>query len=422
MLPLNHRSHEGSRLPATTCFLHFMTVPSFKNGVDSAKNYRPTCMSLHRLLWLLRNDPPIFAVAAFLSWLGYRRPPPPTPQRILIYKPDHLGDVLLATPALRAIRQRYPSAEIRIVVGAWAQQLLQNNPDVDGVIAYNSKKFVRGTTQPTSLRQALSVLQGWKPDLVLSLRDDWAMLRASIVNRTARVDRGTVQWREWVNRKKTSRPKRHETELLWETLAPLGIVPQRIDRLLYFVSQEERIWASNLLQESGIRTHFVALHPGASTKFKEWEPERFAAVARQLTKQWGGVQLVLVGSPEEQEEGARLAELLSDLQPVNLSGKLQLRQTAAVIEQASIYIASDGGMMHIASAMGVATVGLFGPGYGDVFHPVGDHVRTINHRFPCSPCSQQRCIRPNDTCMMAITPEEVIDASNTLLGGRLPPS
>lgn len=418
MLPLNHRSHEGSRLPATTCFLHFIPVPAVKNGVDSAKNYRPNCMSLHRFLWLLRNDPPIFAVAAFLSWLGYRRPIPPNPQRILIYKPDHLGDVLLATPAVRAIRQRYPSAEINIMVGAWAEQLLQNNPDVDGVRRYNSKKFVRGTAPPTSLRQALNDLEGWKPDLVISLRDDWAMLRASIGSRTARVDRGTVQWREWLNRKKTGRAKRHETELLWETLAPIGIAPQRVEQLLYFVSREERIWANAFLPKSGVHTHFMALHPGASTELKKWEPERFAAVARQLTNQWG-MQIVLIGSPDEQAEGAYLAELLSDLQPVNLSGKLQLRQTAAVIEQASIYIASDGGMMHIASAVGVATVGLFGPGYGDVFRPVGNNVRTINHYFPCSPCSQQRCIRPNDTCMMAITPEEVIAASNELLGDTL---
>lgn len=375
-------------------------------------------MNFHRFLWLLRNDPPLFAVAAVLAWLRYRRPIPPNPQRILIYKPDHLGDVLMATPALRAIRQRYPQAKIKIVVGEWSEQLLQNNPDIDGVICYNSKKFTRGNTQRISLHKALRPLQQWKPDLIISLRDDWAILRASIFNRTPRVDRGKVQWNEWRSRKQTMRAKRHETELLWETLAPLGIASQKIDRLLYTVHPEERRGAIALLHESGVRPPFAVIHPGASTKLKEWELERFAVVARQLAEQ-SGMQIVVTGSPDEQEKGRQLAELIQDLQPVNLSGKLQLRQVAAVIEQASIYIASDGGMMHIASAIGTATVALFGPGYSDVFYPVGSHVRSINHFFPCSPCSQQRCVRPNDTCMMAITSDEVIAAANELIGDKV---
>lgn len=394
-----------------------MIALSLKKSVLSAKNYHH-CMSFHRFLWLLRNDPPIFAVAAILSWLGYRRPIPTNPQRILIYKPDHLGDVLMATPALRAIRQHYPQADIKIVVGEWSEQLLQNNSDIDGLIRYNSKKFTRDNTRRTSFQKALRSLQQWKPDLIISLRDDWAILRASIFNRTPRVDRGKVQWREWWSRKQATRAKRHETELLWETLAPLGIVSQKIDRLLYSVNQKERIEATSLLYESGVHSLFAVIHPGASTKLKEWELERFAVVARILTKQ-SGMQIVVVGSPNEQERGKKLAKLIQDIQPINLSGRLQLRQTAAIIEQASIYIASDGGMMHIASAVGTATVGLFGPGYSDVFHPVGSHVRSINHFFACSPCSQQRCIRPNDTCMMAITSDEVIAAANELIGDKV---
>lgn len=371
-------------------------------------------MNLRRFLWLLRNDPPLFAVAAFLSWLGYRRPIPQNPKRILIYKPDHMGDVLMATPAIRAIRGRYPEAEITIAVGIWSEQLLRNNPDIDGVIRYNSKKFIRWDTPPIPLRDAMNSLQGWKPDLIISLRDDWAILRASIFDRTPCLDRGRAQWKEWRARKKTTRPKRHETELLWDALAPIGILPQQIERLTYVVSAEEREQALALLREREVVAPFAVVHPGASTRLKEWELGRFATVARGLAQQWG-MRIVVIGSPEEQERAGELTQLLQELHPVDLSGKLPLRQTAAVLQQAKVYLAADGGMMHIASAVGTATVGLFGPGYADVFHPVGNHTRTISHSFPCSPCSQQHCIRPNDTCMMAITANEVVAAIHSLL-------
>lgn len=375
-------------------------------------------MSFHRFLWLLRNDPPIFAVAAVLSWLGYRRPIPTNPQRILIYKPDHLGDVLMATPALRAIRQHYPQADIKIVVGEWSEQLLQNNPDIDGVVRYNSKKFIRWNMQPVSLRKALSSLQGWKPDIVISLRDDWAILRASIFNRTPRVDRGKAQLREWLNRKKSGRVKRHETELLLDVLAPLNITPlQQPPQLRYIVEDSERVWATNLLHELGIDTQFAIIHPGVSVPLREWEVERFAIVAQEFSKRWGW-RIVVVGSPEEQRKGRTLAQMLHAYNPIDLSGQLRLRQTAAIIEKAAIYVGSEGGLMHIAAAIEVPTLGLFGPGY-QVFYPVGSHVRTINHSFPCSPCSQQRCIRPNDTCMMAITSDEVIAAANELIGDKV---
>ena len=122
----------------------------------------------------------------------------------------------------------------------------------------------------------------------------------------------------------------------------------------------------------------------------------------------------MVGSAEEKKKGGQLCQLLQEFDPIDLSGQLKLRQTAAVLQQASMYVGSEGGLMHIAAALGIPTIGLFGPGH-PVFYPVGPYVRAINHFFPCSPCSQERCIRPNDTCMMAITPNEVIAAANELL-------
>lgn len=365
------------------------------------------------MIWMVANDPPLYAAASLLDALGYRRAVV-EPRRILIYKVDHLGDVLMSTPGLRAIRRRFPDAEIKIVVGEWSRAVLENNPNVDEIIVYNSSRYARGGYRSHRLWDVRRSLGNWSPDLVIGLRDDWWTIIESMFTRTSRVDRGRVQLREWFARRRGGRDKRHETDLIRETLLPLGIEPTEVDRLDYHVSDIERTWAAKVVREHGLTLPFAVFHPGASTRFKEWPLERFAQVAREVAER-DGVRLVLIGSPDEVERSARLAALLSDLNPVDLSGRMGLRQTAALLEHAVLYLGADGGMMHIATALGVPTVGLFGPGYYRTFHPIGTNVVAISHLFPCSPCSQQSCVRPHDNCMDAITVEEVLEQTELLL-------
>jgi len=366
------------------------------------------------MIWMVANDPPLYAVTSLLEALGYRRPVS-DPRRILIYKVDHLGDVLMSTPGLRAIRRRFPEAEIRVVVGEWSRGVLEHNPNIDRIVVYNSPRYTRGGFECHTLREVRNSLGDWKPDLVIGLRDDWRTIGASVFDRTARVDRGRAQLREWIARRRSPRDKRHEIDLIWEALAPLGIEPAEVDRLDYYVSGEERTWAAGLVQEKGLALPFAVFHPGASTRFKEWPLERFARVAREVSGN-GRMRVVLIGSPDEVGRAGGLAELLPDLDPLDLSGQMSLRRTAALLEHASLYVGADGGMMHIATALGVPTVGLFGPGHFRTFHPVGRNVEAISRLFPCSPCSQQSCIRPHDNCMAAITVEEVLERTDALLG------
>jgi heptosyltransferase-3 len=334
-------------------------------------------------------------------------------RKVLIYKPDHLGDMLMATPALRAIRRHYPEAEIKIVAGEWSTVILENNPNVDEIVTYNSRMFVRPPYVPESLRDLRRKLGDWRPDLVIGLRDDWQTLAGSIFSRVRRIERGRVHVKEWFERKRKGRGRDHELGRLWKTLRPLGIVPRAFESLEYFMTEEEEKLASQFLIANGIDRPFAVIHAGASQKVREWPLERFAETAREIAARQG-VQIVLLGSPTEVERTRQLAALIPDLNPIDISGQLDLRITAAALKQASLYVGADGGLMHLAATIGVPTVGLFGPGH-ILFAPIGRKTTTIFHEFPCSPCDQVTCIRPNDSCMQAITVEEVIMETDKLM-------
>lgn len=352
------------------------------------------------------------AIGVLHSWQSIRNV-----RRVLIYKLDHLGDVLLATPALRAIRRRFPEARIRIVVGEWSSAMLANNPNVDEVAIYNSRMFARFpyvSHDGGDLRRAVA---GFNPDLIIGLRDDWRTLRYPFAPGVRRINRGRVHLQEWIQKKRGRVARGHEVDRIWRMLRPLGIEPEESNHLEYVVTDDERGEATETMVQRGIVDGFAVIHAGTSVPLKEWDLDRFAQTARYIARVYA-MQIVLIGSPDEVDRSRELMALIGDLDPIDISGELNLRSTAALLEHAGLYLGSDGGAMHLATAVGVPTVGLFGPGSYHIFHPVGDHATAISHLFPCSPCNMITCIRPHDTCMQAITVDEVLRETDRILAGQ----
>jgi heptosyltransferase-2/heptosyltransferase-3 len=335
-------------------------------------------------------------------------------RRILVYKLDHLGDLLLATPALSALRGRYPDAEITIVVGEWSRVILENNPNVDRIVIYNSPRFTRAPFAVHSARDLERQLTGLRPDLTIGLRDDWGMITRSILSTGWRIERGRAQMKEWFRRRRQGGDKAHELDLIRGVLRQIGIEIPESARPEFYPSDRERKEGVAFLQKHGIEPPFALVQAGATTVFKEWPLERFAEVTRRLAMEHR-LRPVLIGAPGERERSGGLAALVADLDPVDNTGELDLRALGAVMEHAAFYIGADGGSMHLATAMDVPTLALFGPGYYPVFAPVGARVAAISKRFACSPCDQTICVRPDDNCMQAITVDEVITETDLLV-------
>ena len=351
--------------------------------------------------------------SAAVQWLFYRKPLPKnfTPERILVVKLDHLGDVLLATPVFSNLRRTYPNTELHALTGAWSRVVLEKHPDVSKVIQYNSPAFCR-TGQPTSLKQTFQLyreLRRQKYDLMVELRSDWRAVWFAFLRLTPkRLDRAALQVANKLGLAQFTGT--HETTRNLDVLKQAGI-PIPIQTTTFSVTTEDEKWASDFLATHQIdREHpLIAIHPGSPIELKRWLPERYAELADWLIAQ-KGAQILFVGVKDE-------IQIITDIQArmrgesINIAGKTTLTQLASILHKCNVFIGNDSGPMHLAAAVGIQTIGLYGPGDPTRFGPVGEKCQTIRRKLDCPPCSGTTCRFGEEGCMSKI---QVTDVTETL--------
>src|SRR5256712_7535709 len=176
------------------------------------------------------------------------------------------------------------------------------------------------------------------------------------------------------------------------------------------VAPEARQEAERLLREVGVdgARRFVCLHPGARWWFKAWPAERFATLA-DLIQTEKATQALFLGSDQERSLESRIADDMKT--PFrSLIGKTSLRALAAVLERAALMVTNDNGPMHMAAALRVPVIGLFGPSDPSVWGPWGDGHRTFYKGVDCRACFHPDCFRGEQNCMRLITLQEVWEA------------
>jgi len=323
--------------------------------------------------------------------------------------------MLLSTPAIRAIRHRFPNAELVVVAGEWNEIVLRGNPNIDRLIRYNSPRFARPPFATHTMADLRNALGGWRPDLIVALRDDAPAMMSAMRSAARYIGRGRSHLVDWLRRRGNNTIARpHEIDRTLQLLREHGIEHSNDRRLDYTVAESERRDAAALLSAQGVPALFAAIQPGTSLAMKEWSLERFAAVARHLRESYG-LRIVLIGPENERERTRALGTMIADLEPIDLTGMLGLRPTVALLERAALYFGSDGGSMHLAAHVGTPTLGLFGPGSISGFHPVGPHALGISAQLPCSPCPLTVCIRPHSTCMDALAVADAVGAIDNLM-------
>lgn len=342
-----------------------------------------------------------------------------TVRRIAIHRFDHLGDMLLSTPAIRALRRRFPNAEIVMVAGEWNEIILRHNPNIDRLVFYNSPRFARPPLVSHTLADLRTALGPWRPDMIVALRDDAPTMMSAMRSTARYIGRGRSHLVDWLRRRGNNTIARpHEIDRTLQLLRDHGIEHGNDRRLDYVVTESERSDAAALIAAKEIPERFVAVQPGTSLALKEWSLERFAAVARHLSGKHG-LRIVLVGAESERERTRALGELIADLDPIDITGTMGLRTTVALLERASLYFGSDGGPMHLAAHVGTPTLGLFGPGSISGFHPIGPHALGISAQLPCSPCPLTVCVRPHSTCMDALAVADAVEAIERVMNDEL---
>lgn len=338
-----------------------------------------------------------------------------SPKNILVRMPNWLGDLVMATPILADLRSRYPDAQITAMCQSNVAALLKSDPHIDAVYSYRRPSGWIHTAQHWAI---IDELKKGNYDLGILLTNSfssaWWFWRGHVGNRIGFA--GNV--RNWLLTKAVPFPKERQAQHLVLTykalLEPLGISPSATPPKLY-VSAEERKTAQEFLTNLKIdlkQQVLIGINPGAAYgSAKCWLPERFRAVTEQLLQNPKNV-ILYFGDPA----GAPLVNDICKNLPervINLAGKTTLRELLALIQQCQVLLTNDSGPMHIAAALSVPLVALFGSTSDVATGPYGGGT-VIHKHVECSPCYKRVC--PIDfRCMKRIEVDEVTLAIRKIL-------
>ncbi len=354
------------------------------------------------------------------------------PQRVLVIITRRIGDVLLATPLIRSLKQAWPQAQIEALVYAGTEGILAANPDLHSVITIAERpglwrhlKLVAGLLRRYDL--AVSCLPGDRPTLyawlfgkrrIGPLLDDpkhrWKKILLS-------------QWAFFDN-------LNTHTVLMNLKLAELLRVPKRYEAVAAW-SEDDVAHIDALLSHQAPKQRLAVLHLYPKFNYKMWHAQGWGELAHWLADH--GLRVVLTGSSESEELGyiEKIIPLLSR-DTLNLAGRLNLQQAACLLSRAAIYVGPDTATTHIAAALGVPTVALYGPTNPVKWGPWpknhnGEHnpwkrlgtqrvgnVVLLQGPGACVPCLLEGCdrhIASFSDCLQELKSEKVIAAMQTLL-------
>ena len=327
------------------------------------------------------------------------------PRNILIIKPGAIGDLLHITPVVRALRGLYPAATVTIMVSSRVTaSLFTDNPMVADVVVFEKKGEQRTWGGVLALWRRLRTR---KYDLVLNYQRSnikgWALVTAALPCRVLvyHKTRGKVI---------------HAIMDHLRPLATLGVDPETADRTLdFFPSIADQEYAERFMKENGlVGKRLVAFNPGTSAPSKCWPIERFAELGDRLALQHG-CAVVVLGSRDEAPLAAAIREGMK--QPMHDLCGCSLGELGALLQRCEFLVTGDTGPMHIAAAVGVRVLALYGPISPVRSGPVGSGHRIVMHEeLDCCPCNSFDCKnRTFRLCMERITVSEVEQVAAEML-------
>ena len=341
------------------------------------------------------------------------------PKRILIRATNWIGDAVMSLPAVRAVRERFPHAYIAVLARPWVADLYACETAVNRIILYTGKPGFRDLR--AKFRFARN-LRRERFDLAILLPNAFeaaALARVAGVREIIGYDRDR---RGWMLSRRIPVPRAgeippHERFYYLEMLRRAGLIDRlpegdaiRLEGSAAFAAAGRRAFAGY-----GITQPVIGLSPGAAYgTAKRWLPEGFAATAKELAREQGAA-IGLFGSRAERELCETIAaQIAPHARVVNLAGETTLRGFMELAAACLVFITNDSGAMHIASALAVPTVTVFGATNPVTTGPTGDRARVVREPVSCSPCLLREC--PIDhRCMTRVPASRVVDAAQELL-------
>jgi ADP-heptose:LPS heptosyltransferase len=363
----------------------------------------------------------VLATAAAVARPFRRRRAPRAPRRILLLRLERIGDLLMTLPAIADVRALAPGAEIDLIVGSWNADLARAIDPVTRVQTLDAVWLAReggGLGLPSLLQSA----REWRRahyDLAINFEPD---IRSNLL-----IAGAGAAWtagytsggggalldvaREYDTRTHTTdNARRLVASVLGGAVLP-GTRPALV------VPEEAHVNATRRLAD--VRGPLVGIHVSGGRAIKQWEPERFAEIARRLIASRGAT-ILLTGSAGDRALVDAVKRTLPVESVIDVAGHVDLLTLAALLERVDLLVTGDTGPMHLAVAVGTPVVAVFGPSDPARYAPRGPHDRVVRIDLPCAPCNRirlppARCVGHTPDCLAFVTTDSVFAAAVSVL-------
>ena len=310
---------------------------------------------------------------------------------MLVIHQGALGDFILALPTLESLRKAFPQAKSVIMGFPRILELVDKRFYADEILSIDQKGmasfFVRGGSVDRNLSQFFSTF-----DLLVVFGKDG---EGTLISNLKQVCRGRIlhinpfpQWTERI----------HLTDHLLKELHRYGFSISEKNPKLHLTSKDKD-WGKSFFRVKGLtdeeRSNVIVLHPGSGSKKKVWPLDRFLDLVRYLQRYSGSRILIVLGPAESAEVQKAFEGIEWDMGPAApiLAKGLSLLGLASVMEGCRLFIGNDSGITHMAAALGLPTIALFGPTDHKIWSPRGEKVVVIRREISCSPCSQEKFVQ-----------------------------
>jgi heptosyltransferase-2 len=337
-------------------------------------------------------------------------------KRLLIRSTNWIGDAVMTSPAVRAVRSNFPDVRISMLAKPWVAPIFAHSPHVDDIIIYEAGGRHTGVNGTIRLAREL---RRYRFDAAILLQNAIeAALIAFMAGIPARIGFDTDARKLLLTHPVpcTKAIKSiHQTGYYLKMLEGAGLVAGS-QALELRVGVQDRQQAERTLSAGGITPgrRVIGLNPSATFgPAKQWFPERFAALGDRLAKSHDAAILIF-GGPSDRKLGRSIVKMMKS-PAVDLSGRTSLGEAMALIDRCDAFVTNDSGLMHVAAALSTPLVAIFGSTNSTTTSPYSDTSRIVRVPIECSPCMQPVCPLGHMNCMQRVTVEMVAGAVEDLI-------
>lgn len=350
-------------------------------------------------------------------------PMPRNARRVLMIRPDHLGDMLLTIPAIRALKSARPDLELHALVGPWSAPALENVSEIDRVLTLPFPGFTRAENENlrTPYLYAVRVsrmLRRVGYDSAIILRPDhwWGAMLAHLAGIRRRIGYDLPDVRPFLTDRVPFQAT-HSVMMSMRLVESWTSSQKSMDINLHFATTAaDDLDVDEILTQHALQpdTRILCIHAGSGTWTKQWDEARWAQVGDMLAEQLEAA-VVLTGRDHELPMAQRIAELMT-VKPIIVAGETQVGQLAALFARSAVVLGPDSGPLHLAAAVRTPTVALFGPAKVEEFGTWGpkDRHAVLTSDIGCLGCGilDWGVDEPeNHPCVHDITVGRVLEAA-----------